>query len=142
MQTRLHGPLQRLGAQLRVVTPGGSRIRGSSGALVLGYCRQAAYPDCGSLRQRGRFMADQEQVLDGVVAFVHCCQAGGPGDAKAVLKHKLESLGARVCQRVCKDTTHVVFKRYPHATADESQSENALLTDLYEKASKVTLHSP
>ena len=84
-------------------------------------------------------MAQHTHIQEGVVAFLQCCQTSGPVDAKVVLKHKLESLGARVCQRLGRDTTHVVFQKHHQASTEERQAETALLTELYDRADKVVL---
>ena len=76
-------------------------------------------------------------ILEGVVAFIQCCQPSGPVDARVVLRQKLESLGARICHRLGKDTTHVVFQKRHQGSDDDRQSEATLLLELYERANKV-----
>ncbi|KAK9811968.1 hypothetical protein WJX73_004071 [Symbiochloris irregularis] len=81
---------------------------------------------------------DRTDILQGVTALIHCCEAVGLVNAKLVLKQKLESLGAKVCQRLSKDTTHVVFQKGSHHDPEHNrQAEAWVLLELHDKASKV-----
>lgn len=80
---------------------------------------------------------DGSGPLDGVVAFLHARHQAGPVDPKLTLKRKLESLGARVCQRLAKETTHVVFQKQHQVSDTDLESEVVILQDLQERASKV-----
>lgn len=82
---------------------------------------------------------ERVDILQGVTALIHCCEPVGLVNAKLVLKQKLESLGAKVCQRLGKETTHVVFqKRSQHEAHYNRQAEALVLLELHDKAHKAS----
>ena len=89
------------------------------------------------VRQTCKELMNRSNLLEGVVAVIYSCQHSGPVDIRVALKFKLESIGARVCQRLGKDTTHIVFQRQHQGSDEDKQAEALALLDLYEKAGKV-----
>lgn len=74
------------------------------------------------------------EPLQDVVALVVCA---GVQNARQALNERLRKSGAKVVQRLTKETTHVIFERTHSKKPSDKQADEAELLELYKKVDKV-----
>lgn len=77
-------------------------------------------------------------VLQGVRAVLKC-RIDSSVDSKAAISRVLESLGAKICSRMSKDVTHIIYQKPQTATLQEKLAQEQEIKQLYDTMMHVRL---